>query len=397
MFTFVNIRNDMDFNEVNKNYKQYKNEDFTGRYLDIPALYNYLLQLPSYFEIVEIGKSVQELPIYAVYWGKGSYPILAWSQMHGNETTTTKALLDLVNWLIAEKDSRIYQKFEAYFKVALIFVLNPDGAVAYTRLNAHQVDLNRDANIASQPEMKALHSIYKDFKPALCLNLHGQRSIFSAGMQAHSAVVSFLSPSVNTLRSITSTRIQSMQLIVAMNDMLQELIPHQVGRYDDAYNPACAGDYFQGLQTPTILFEAGHFPLDYQREETRKLLFLCYLKLLFTIVNNIDKHLDYKDYFQIPSNQKLFYDWIIRGLMVDGKVMDVAIQYEEKLVGQKIEFVPKLQQIGELSNYFGHREMVAMEELTHINGKISKNLPELHQEIQEIRTKTKYFSFNILN
>ena len=38
-------------------------------------------------------------PIYGLKLGEGSHKVLAWSQMHGNETTTTKACLDLVEYL----------------------------------------------------------------------------------------------------------------------------------------------------------------------------------------------------------------------------------------------------------------------------------------------------------
>ena len=37
--------------------------------------------------------------------------------------------------------------------------------------------------------------------------------------------------------------------------------------------------------------------------------------------------------------------------------MDVAIQYEEFLKDGKIEFIPKLKEMGNLDSYFGHREI----------------------------------------
>ena len=41
----------------------------------------------------------------------------------------------------------------------IIPILNPDGAKAYTRLNANEVDLNRDAQDLSQPESKVLRAV----------------------------------------------------------------------------------------------------------------------------------------------------------------------------------------------------------------------------------------------
>ena len=55
-----------------------------------------------------------------------------------------------------------------------------------------------------------------------------------------------------------------MAIIAELNEMLQEFIPGQVGRYDDGFNINCVGDTLQQLNIPTILFEAGHFPNDYK-------------------------------------------------------------------------------------------------------------------------------------
>ena len=61
---------------------------------------------------------------------------------------------------------------------------------------------------------------------------------------------------------------------------LEKEIPGSIGRYDETFNPDCFGDSFTQLGTPTILFEAGHVPNDYQREKTRLYIFEA-LKALF--------------------------------------------------------------------------------------------------------------------
>lgn len=396
MFTFVNFQVYMDYNRLYTDFDTIKEKTFYGRYLDINQLQKSILGLPSQFEIQEIGKSVNGIPIYCAFWGNGKKKVLAWSQMHGNETTTTKALFDFVNYLDQEKSSDFVKQLSSECSLALIFVLNPDGAEAYTRVNASQIDLNRDALDGTQPEMKALHQIYKEFTPDLCLNLHGQRTIFSAGMQPNSAVVSFLSPSVNLTRSITSTRIKSMQLILEMNTMLQNFISNQVGRYDDAYNPNCTGDYFQGLATPTILFEAGHYPNDYDREVTRKLIFMSYIKLFESFMNNAFASIDYKAYLEIPKNQKLFYDFIFRDVFIQNQKYDLAIQYEEVLEGKQIVFEPKLVEIGNLEHSFGHHEVKINEKAMAINGQTLLKIPEINSIIKEIRTENNIFSIKIL-
>ena len=93
-----------------------------------------------------------------------------------------------------------------------------------------------------------------------------------------------------------------------MNDTLKQMIPNQIGRFDDAFNNQCVGDYFQELGVPTILFEAGHYSEDYQREVSRAMVFHA----LFSAVNAIssESYLNYTiaSYFGIPENQKEFLD-----------------------------------------------------------------------------------------
>lgn len=381
----------MDFTYIYKRFDDFKDKQISGRYLDLNLLYQKINQLPIDFDVKQIGVSVNHLPIYVAFWGKGTKKILAWSQMHGNETTTTKALFDLVSYLTSQQNTDWCAKLKENCSLAIVFVLNPDGAKMYTRVNANNVDLNRDALKATQPEMKALHQLYHDFKPDLCLNLHGQRTIFSAGMQAKPATVSFLSPSVNETRSLTSARMTSMRLISEMNSVLQKFIPQQVGRYDDGYNPNCTGDHFQSLGTPTILFEAGHFPNDYAREETRKLILLSYLKVLDSFVFEDINNIDYSSYLSIPQNQKLFYDIIFRNIQLDKQTFDMALQYEEVAQNKKLNFIAKVSQVNQLENFYAHKEVDINHKKIRINGLEIQKTPSINAIIQDICTDNDVF------
>ena len=65
-----------------------------------------------------------------------------------------------------------------------------------------------------------------------------------------------------------------------MHQELEKYIPGQLGRFDDSFNINCTGDYFTSLGIPTVLFEAGHYQDDYERDEVRKFIFIA-LKRLF--------------------------------------------------------------------------------------------------------------------
>ncbi|MFY0714735.1 peptidase M14 [Seonamhaeicola sp. NFXS20] len=336
-----------------------KENTLFGRYITNNHIEPLLKNLKNYCKVETIGYSVLNKPIYGIEIGAGPKKVLMWSQMHGNESTTTKALFDLLNSL---KEAEIgLTHILKHCTLYIIPILNPDGAEVYTRVNANKVDLNRDAQSLTQPESLVLRKVFEAFKPHYCFNLHGQRTIFSAGKNNKSATVSFLSPAQDKECTVTQNRRVAMEIIGIMNDALQEVIPNQIGVYDDAFNINCVGDTFQSENVPTILFEAGHFANDYNREYTRELIYMSYIKSLCYIAEfNVDgSKID--SYFSIPENEKCFYDVIIRnaaGYSNEGLV-DIAIQFQETLVDNTLEFMPVVQCIEKLNNFYGHREIDA--------------------------------------
>ncbi|MGA1772032.1 MAG: M14 family zinc carboxypeptidase, partial [Flavobacteriaceae bacterium] len=72
---------------------------FDNRYLSAEKLVAYLDELSTPFNKTEIGRSVQNRPINALKLGAGPIRVLMWSQMHGNEATTTRTLIDLFDYL----------------------------------------------------------------------------------------------------------------------------------------------------------------------------------------------------------------------------------------------------------------------------------------------------------
>lgn len=339
----------MDYFEL---HKQYKANSLFGRYITLKDIEPLLEKLPT--EI--IGTSVQGKPIYKHTIGSGKIRILMWSQMHGNESTTTKALFDFLN--ILNSDDELGVKLLSHFTFCILPMVNPDGAELYTRENANKVDLNRDSVTLLQPESQLLRKNFDEFKPDFCYNLHDQRTIFGAGSNGNVATVSFLAPSFNENRDINDTRIKAMNVIVAMNEELQKHIPNQVGRFDDGFNLNCIGDMFTFLNVPTILFEAGHYQDDYYREFTRKMIFIALISGLLDIYENdvVDNKIDV--YLQIPQNNVVFYDFIYKNVKInyDNKeiITNFAAQYKEELIDSKVQLNAYIVEIGELKGKYGH-------------------------------------------
>lgn len=342
--------------EIENWYRSNFETHLRGRYITLEKIEPLLDGYKDRFEITVPGVSESGRNIHLVKIGSGKKTILAWSQMHGNESTTTKALFDLLKFL-GQKDffQKEIEQFLKTHSLYIIPILNPDGAALYTRENANGIDLNRDAQDLSQRESRCLRSVFDELNPDICLNMHDQRTIygFDDGMPA---TVSFLSPAADAERSITSARKLAMEGIVRMNQYLQKMIPGQVGRYDDSFNPACVGDTFQMAGVPTILFEAGHYKNDYQREKSREFIFYALL-VLFDIIGDKQKT-KHEEYFQIPENRKNYRDFIIRNVKLKQfkTPVDIAIQYVEELKNNIITFEPCVDEVGQLEGFFGHFE-----------------------------------------
>ena len=360
-------------------FDQNKEQSLQGRYITLDDIEPLLNKINTNNQLEIIGKSVLEQPIYKYQIGTGKTKILLWSQMHGNESTTTKGLFDFLN--VLHSNSELAHKWLNSFTFCCIPMLNPDGAKLYTRENSNKVDLNRDSQNLSQPESRVLRATFESFKPDFCFNLHDQRTIFGVSDTGKPATVSFLAPAYNEAREINESRLKAIHLISGINDVLQQYIPGQIGRFDDTFNLNCIGDTFQYMGVPTVLFEAGHYPNDYLREETRKYIFIALISSFQVINENDIVGNEFDKYMIIPQNKVVFYDFIYKNIKINYDGIEIitnfAAQYKEELVGHQIRFNAYIVKIGELDDYFGHFEYDA-------NGALysddDNNIPKLEQK-----------------
>ncbi len=337
---------------LEENYSKIKEEKIVGRYItlkDIKPLYD---DLDVNIESKVIGLSEENRDIYQLKLGNGKKKILIWSQMHGNESTGTKAVFDLLNFIKLSAKNDIVSSILNNCAITIIPMLNPDGAEVYTRVNANEIDLNRDAVDLKAKESRLLREILDEFKPDFCFNLHDQRTIFGVEGTSNPASISFLAPSEEETRKVTKGRKETMNVIIAMNNLLQQLIPNHIGRYTDEFYPTATGDNFQKLGYNTVLIEAGHYPKDYDREIVRKYNFYALLQGIYhiSISQNFINHLDY---LSIPNNIKNFYDVIYRA---KNNEKDVAYQYVEKLENGKFALSLTKEKEGDLSSFLAHEE-----------------------------------------
>ena len=81
----------MNFQQI---IKEYKVATVVGRYVTLETVEPILKEWNTGQQLNIAGFSVLRKPIYSYTIGAGKTKILIWSQMHGNESTTTKALMD---------------------------------------------------------------------------------------------------------------------------------------------------------------------------------------------------------------------------------------------------------------------------------------------------------------
>jgi len=308
--------------------RRFKQEDITPL----------LQRLPGSFTVDTAGYSVEGRPLYRAAWGRGTTQVLLWSQMHGDEPTATAALFDLFSWLNAAEDGLDDVRHTIRDSLHLTFLpmLNPDGAARYQRRNALGIDLNRDALHLSSPEARLLKGERDRLEAAWGFNLHDQSPYYSAGFPGgRGAVLSILAPAFDWEKTMSAKREDATQLIALMNELWQQEMPGQIGRYNDDFEPRAFGDNLQKWGTRTILIESGGYAGDPEKQEIRRLNLLALIGGLYGIATGSYEDYSVEQYWQIPENKSNgMHDLILENaaVTVGGELyrMDIGFRRSEQ-------------------------------------------------------------------
>lgn len=350
-------------NEIFQNYSKYKETSLSERRItssDIEPLLQ-KFKKDSTFTVQKVGESIQGRDLTLISLGSGETSVFLWSQMHGDESTATMAIFDLLNFFANESYSS--EKAEILQNISLHFLpmLNPDGAELFQRRNALGIDVNRDALRLQSPEGQTLKRIRDSLEADFGFNLHDQSRYYNAEGTEKPATISFLAPAYDFGKSINEIRANSMKLIVAMNNVLQEEMTGQVARYNDDFEPRAFGDNIQKWGTSTILIESGGNYEDREKQEIRKMNFLAILSGIFAISDESYKNIAVEDYEKIPENDSQLFDLKLVGLQYDllgnTYILDLGINHNENPVktekGYYLE--GRIADQGDLSTNFGYK------------------------------------------
>lgn len=319
-----------------------------------PLIQHY--QQSEWVTVTELGRSVENRPIYMLTLGHGSKRVLAWSQMHGDEPTATAALFDLLKFATAPAQAQWRKSWQSEVTLYLIPMLNPDGAARNSRVNAQGIDINRDALALQSPEGQLLMRTAKRLNPHYAFNLHDQNRFHAAGDAPNPATISLLAPAYNAARDINDSRKAAMQLIALIKPWLEQQIPQHIGRYNDSWSPRSFGDTFAGMGISTLLVEAGGHRADDYRQVARRLNVQLYIKWLNAIAEGSYRQVSLAEYEAIPFNRSGgMNDLILQNLQLQVADtltrLDLAVNFYTESDGHA-----RIHEVGDLSVYSAYHQ-----------------------------------------
>ena len=201
-----------------------------------------------------IGTSVQGRPINAYYFGSGSTSVLYVGAIHGPEASG-KYLMD--RWI---QDLEVKARdIPADVSVVVVSTINPDGFARGSRVNANNVDLNRNfatsdwqkdittvnnqpfpggggESAMSEPETKAIAGLAQRLRPKVILSYHSIGSMVAANQAGNSIGLAAEYVQLSGYRNITGQSDSTFEYSVT-------------GTADDWYA--------QAVGVPSLLIELG--------------------------------------------------------------------------------------------------------------------------------------------
>jgi len=367
-------------------YNHYQVDKFQERIINPELLKDIIHELScsvsNYIQVETVGKSFEGRDIRLISVGSGEMKTLLWSQMHGDESTATKSICDIINYLIKTRNEESTLQIISTFRLLFLPMLNPDGALRNQRRTAQGIDLNRDALALVTPEGRLLKQLQNKLKPDFGFNLHDQE-LSTVGSTKEIAAIGLLSPAIDHDKSDNDVRMKSKHAASVFAEVMNKFIQGKITKYDDTFEPRAFGDNMQRWGTSTLLVESGHMLNDPNKNFIRKLNFVGILSTLYAIATSEYQDFKIDVYDKLPFNGKRAYDVIIRNIFIEHPFnkrtsVDLGISYQ---VDTHSELPPKLVDVGDLSLFVGLKEIEG-------NG---KSIPESVLSINQPFEWEKYF------
>ena len=299
-----------------------------------------------------LGRSGLGTPIRSVTFGSGPVRVLLWSQMHGDESTASMSLADILRFLADSAADPLRERLREKLSITFVPMLNPDGAEAWQRENAEGIDINRDARQLATPEGRILNALRERLRPDFGFNLHDQGARTRAGARGPQAAIALLAPPTDFDGGYDPVRTRARLVAALIAHELARDIPGRVAKYDDTFNPRAFGDAFQRAGTSTVLIESGALPDDPQKQRLRRLNVAAILAALDGIATRSYLSANPDDYESLPVNTSGAIDLLVLGgqLVMPGsepRRADLAINFEDAVArtGARVRDVGDLREL----------------------------------------------------
>jgi beta-lactamase class A len=261
----------------------------------------------------EIGRSSLGRPIRLVRAGSGPVTVLFWSQMHGDETTASRALADLFNTIALQPDDERVRRWLSALTILAVPMLNPDGADAHRRRSEYGVDINRDARSLATPEGRVLRQVQQRYRPQFGFNLHDQNPRSRVGRENRTAAIALLAPRPDEEGTRTPSFERAIRLTAHIARAAAPFVGTHLTRYDDAYSPRAFGDGMQSWGVSTVLIETGSWARDEPKHYLRMVNYVLLCEALDAIADGVYEQADERWYTGLPENGSAMNDLLIRG------------------------------------------------------------------------------------
>ena len=261
----------------------------------------------------QVGSSASGRPLYLITTGSGPTRVLFWSQMHGDETTASRALTDLFNYIASAPDDARVRRWRERLTIHALPMLNPDGADAHRRRGAYGIDINRDARMLSTPEGRTLKGVQEQIQPHFGFNLHDQNPRSRVGNTMRTAAISLLAPPPDARNTATPNFVRAQHLTAYLAQQLSPFVGEHLTQYDDSFNARAFGDNMQAWGVSTVLIETGSWKNDESKQYLRGVNFAALVLALDAIADGSYEQTDVALYRSLPENGRGLNDLLITG------------------------------------------------------------------------------------
>jgi predicted deacylase len=348
--------------QLEEQYASYRSDAFASRRFSPEQFHHVLDEIAGkssgLLSIKKAGESFEGRPIRLVTAGTGPLSVLLWSQMHGDESTATMAITDILMYLSKTNKEDYTKKILSALTLHFLPMLNPDAAARFQRRTAQGIDMNRDALSLRTPEARILKQLQQELKPHFGFNLHDQE-LSTVSTTKELTAIAVLAPAFNPEKKDNEIRTRAKHLAAFFAGVANRFAPKKVARYDDSFEPRAFGDNMQKWGTSTVLVESGHAMDDREKNSIRKLNVIGILASLYAIANGEYEQSDTNIYESLPFNGKRAYDLIIRDIAIDhgngtSTMADIGVSYQ---VDTHTESTPVLVDLGDLHTFIGLKEI----------------------------------------